>query len=444
LKKSIFEPLIREGLTTLEIRYEWKKDETRLFAAKDWNDEVKWSRYNKDFTVESLLINDGVYLNNTQVNQLFVKYELEDYLKDIVNLLKKGRHMGISCFYYKKKDIRFMANMHNVVCGINNRSHAIRSGGIRRHEPEAEEFNVIIDGLNLARAMSFKNVAAGIPFGGCKTTVQSNQVDLTDMEEVGFLSYAVDRSRSFTGPDMNYPIELADVMKKHFTVSITGGIKGPLGPTGTPTAYGTYLAVKQAAKFKFGSDSLAGKKIAVQGLGACGFVLAEYYIKEGAKLFVGDLNEDVIKDLTNKYPDKDITVVEKDDIYFVDADIFSPAASGGVITEERIPKMKFSIIMGPANNQLKASSQEEEYKMAKLLEKHNILYQCDWWHNMAGVLAGWEEYINQDKADLKRLYALVEKICPQKTWDNLNKAKQLGITPSECAYQTVEKIIYGD
>lgn len=444
MKESIFEPLISEGLTTLEIRYDWKKDEARFFAAREWDDCVQWSRYNKDFTLESLLTDEPVYLSGRQVKMLFADYNLEEYLSGIVDLLRMGRHMGVSCFYYKKKDLRFISNMHSAVAGVNNRSHAIRSGGIRRHDPHVDEYEVFVDGLNLARAMSFKNVAAGIPFGGCKTTVQSGPVDLNDLEEIGFLSYALDRTRSFTGPDMNYPTELADVMKEHFTLSITGGPKGPLGPTGIPTAYGTYLAVKQAARFKFGSESLAGKKIAVQGLGSCGLALAGHYLKEGARLYVSDIDPSAIQKLKKAHPDCDITVADTDGIYYVDADIFSPSAVGGIITEARIPKLKFSIIMGPANNQLKAGSQAEEYRLARLLEKNDILFQCDWWHNMAGVLAGWEEYIHQDKADLKRLCSLVEQICPVKTWDNLNKAGMLGITPTECAYQTVEKIIYGD
>jgi len=442
LKRSIFTPLIDEGLTTLKIRYDWKTDKSWVFAAKEWNDDIEWSRYNKDFYSESILTNDAVYLNDPQVRNLFRKYELLEYLEDVIGLLRKGKHFGMDCFYYREKDIRFMSNMHSVIYGINNRSQAIRSGGIRRHDYKDEEFEVIIDGLNLARAMSFKNVAAEIPYGGCKTTVHSGPVDLEDMEEIGFLSYALDRTRSFTGPDMGYPPELADVMKKNFTLNITGGPKGPLGPTGTPTAYGVYLAVKQAAKFKLGSDSLKDRKIAVQGLGAVGMPLVEHFLVEDAKLIVCDADDKRIAALKNKFPDKDIEVVDIDNIYYVEADIFSPAAVGGIITEERIPKMKFSIILGAANNQLKASSQEEEYKLARLLDKHGILFQCAWWHNIAGVLAGWEEYVNQDKADIKHILPKIERICTKNTWNNLNKAKELSITPTECAYQTAEKIIY--
>ncbi|MFZ5946209.1 MAG: Glu/Leu/Phe/Val dehydrogenase family protein [Bacillota bacterium] len=442
MNKSLFEPLINEGLTTLKIRYDWKTDQAKLYAAKEWEENQNWEGYNRDFDAESVLTNNAVYLNHEQVKKLYIKYNLDGYLDEVIDLIRKGRHIGMDCFYHKGKDIRFMSNMHNSRCGLNNRSQAIRSGGIRRHDMEEAELDVIVDGLNLARAMSHKNVAADIPYGGSKITVQSKPVDLEDLNEVGFLSYALDRTRAFTGPDMGYPPELADVMKEHFTLNITGGPKGPMGPTGTPTAYGVYLAIKQGAKFRYGSESLCGKRIAVQGLGAVGFPLSEHLIKEKAELIVCDPDETRVRNLKAKYPEAKITVVNLEDIYFVEGDILSPAAIGGIITAERIPQMKYSIIMGGANNQLKASSKEEEYKLARLLEKRGILYQCDWWHNIAGVLAGWEEYINQEKADLKNILAKIEHICTIKTWENLNKAKELNITPTECAYQTVEEKLY--
>ena len=55
-------------------------------------------------------------------------------------------------------------------------------GGIRRHEPEEDEIDVFIDGMNLGRGMTFKNIAADIPMGGCKITVQMEPVDLDDLD----------------------------------------------------------------------------------------------------------------------------------------------------------------------------------------------------------------------------------------------------------------------
>lgn len=443
MDRSIFTPLIQEGLTTLQIRYDWRTGQAKLYAAKEWEADTTWRHYNRAFYADSILTNQGRYLNDPEVRHLYAGYGLEEYLGEVLDLLRQGRHFGIDCFYYQKKDIRFISNMHSVIRGINNRSQAIRSGGIRRHDLTDPELEVIVDGLNLARAMSFKNVAAEIPYGGSKITVHANPVDLDDMDEIGFLSYALDRTRSFTGPDMGYPPELADVMKEHFTLNITGGPRGPLGPTGTPTAYGVYLAAKQGARFKYGTDSLKDRTIAVQGLGALGFPLAEHFLQEQARLIVTDINPACVRLLKEKHPEAEITAVEPQQIYYVEADIFAPAARGGIITADLIPALKFEIIMGGANNTLKASSQEEEYRLARLLHERGILYQCEWWHNVGGVLAGWEEYVNQDKADLKRILAKIKHLCTHNTWANLAKAAQQGITPTECAYRTVEEMIYG-
>lgn len=440
---SLFAVLREEGLTTLRINYGWRTDKAVLSGAREWEDDVKWSDYSKKFYGSSALTSNNVHLSDRETRETFQKHSSLKYLESVINLMRNGRHCLIECYYWKKKDVRFVSNVHNDVLGLNNRRHAIRAGGIRRHEPDEDEYDVIIDGLNLARAMTFKNAAARIPYGGSKLTVMSDPVDLEDMDEIGFLSYAVDRSRLFTGPDMGYPLELADVMQESYTRNITGGSKGPLGPTGTPTAYGVYLAAKQAAKFRFGSDSLKGRRIAVQGLGAVGLPLAGHYVGEGAQLVVTDVDEEAVANLRSKYPEASIDVVEPDEIYSVGADVFSPCAIGGILTEDRIPELKFKIIIGGANNTLKATSQEEEYELARALDKAGILYQIDWWHNVGGVICGAEEYEKQEDASMDNVLAKIGEICTQDTWENLNRAKELGITPTESAYGTVEKMIYG-
>ncbi|MHB8916778.1 MAG: Glu/Leu/Phe/Val dehydrogenase family protein [Desulfocucumaceae bacterium] len=442
MKQSLSELLIQEGLTTLKIRYDWKLGKLGLFAAKEWDGGTDWSRYNKDFFVESLLTDTGKYLNYQEVIQIFKKYDLFKYLIDIISLIKAGRHIGIDCYYYREKDIRFFSSMHSNACGLNNRSQAIRSGGMRFYAKNENEYEVVVDGLNLSRSMSFKNAAAEIPYGGSKIVVCSDPVDLEDMDQIGFLSYAVDRTRSFTGADMGFPPELADIMKERFTLNVASGPRGPIGPTGIPTAYGVYLAAKQAARFKLGSDSLKGLTAAVQGLGSCGLPLAEHYLGEGAKLIVSDPDERRVRQLMARYPGSDITCVDPDKICFAKADIFSPSAMGGVITRQNIPELKCSIIMGPANNQIKAVNQEEECELARLLDKKGILFQCEWWHNVGGVLAAWEEYVNQESASLKNIMTKIKKLCTENTWNNLKEAARKSITPTECAYANVERKIY--
>ena len=442
MKNSIFDLMHKEDINHLKISYDWKTDSSLLYASKEWDENIKWDEYNKNFTASSFLTKENRSYQNEELKSIFKNYELEEYLESIIELLRKGRHIFIDCYYSKKYNIRFMNNVHCDYLGLNNRSQAIRAGGIRRHELHEKEYDVIIDGLNLGRGMSFKNFAARIPYGGTKITVMMSPLDLNNLEVIGFLSYCLDRSRNFTGPDMGFPPEMADVIKENFSLNITGGPGGPLGATGTPTALGVYYAVKQACKYLFNNESLNGVSIAIQGLGAVGSYLAEYYLKESASLIVCDLDESNSNALKEKYPDADITITTTDKILFTEADIFSPAAVGGLITKEIIPKMKFKGIFGGANNLLKASSQEEEYELAKELKKYGILYQIDWWHNVGGVLCGCEEYENQQSASMSHVTEKVKQICSEHTWNNLIEARDAGITPTENAYQKAEKAIY--
>lgn len=443
MERSLFTPLNKEGLTTLLIYYNWRNDLLTLRSAKEWEGGVDWSRYNKGFTFEDALTNNSMYLGHHETRDIFKKYDLGGYLNEVIELIRKGRHQGIECFYNRENDIHFINNMHSNILGIKNGYHAIRSGGIRRHELEENELDVIIDGLNLSRAMSFKNAGAQIPFGGSKITVQCRPLDLSDFTTIGFLAYALDRTRSFTGPDMGFSPELADVMRREgYSVNISGGFDSKIGPTGTPTAYGVYLAIKEAVKFKFNKESLKEMRIVVQGAGAVGYPLVdEYLAQEGALVFVSDTRKEPIEELIKHYP-QNIRKIDNKDVYAFDADIFAPCAIGGILDRENIKEMKYSIVMGAANNQLKATSEEEEISLSAELAKRDILFQVSWMHNTGGVIAGMEEYINGEQANIKNVMSHTEKVCRHGVRDNLYASKKEGLTPTERAYKYYGSKIY--
>ena len=443
MEKSLFAPLKEHGLTNLKLRYDWKTGYTRLFAGRLWEPDLDFSKYNQDFYSESLLTDHALYYNDAQVRELYHRHSLTDYLESVFELMRLGKHFGIDCYYSDKFNIRFIGNLHSRVLGINNRRHATLAGGIRRHSFKDSELDVIRDGLNLSRAMTYKNIAAEIPYGGCKTTIHMDEVDLENMEMLGFLAYCLDSLRCMTGPDMGFPTKLADVMNDHFSSQFTGGPHGPLGQTGSPTAYGTYLAMKQAVKFMKGTEALDGISIAVQGLGSVGWAMCEYLLRENVKLFVTDTDQAIVERLLSVYPERSIEAVAPDRILFIRADILCPCAVGGIIREENIKDFHFKMIFGAANNQLNAFSNSEEIRLAKLLAEKGILYQEAWWHNTGGVLCGAEEYENGPKASIDNLERKIERIVPQKTWQNLTVAKELGLTPTESMYLTCEKQLFG-
>ncbi|MFO7785924.1 MAG: Glu/Leu/Phe/Val dehydrogenase family protein, partial [Desulfatiglandales bacterium] len=200
---------------------------------------------------------------------------------------------------------------------------------------------------------------------------------------------------------------------------------------------------KQAVAFMEGSDSLAGKRIAVQGLGSVGSHLAEYYLADGASVVVADIRPEAVDSFQRGHAGENLEVVSPEEIYFVEADLFSPSAQGGILTEERIRRMRFKVIAGPANNQLKAASQEEEYAMARLLQEAGILFVLDWWQNIGGVMTGYEEFVHQEKAVMGPLMDRIERICRDETRRLLEEARRAGVTPTEMAYRLVEETIYG-
>jgi len=442
MSDGVFELMEKEDLTTLEIFYNQRENKFLMRGMKEWDDNVCWDRYMADFTYEDILTDDYKTIGTATLLAAFDELGLADYLQQIEQLIREGRNHGIEFYYNRKKNIRVMYCKHVNTLGIRNRRHAIRAGAMRRRELSEPEIDVIVDGLNIARAMAYKNAIANIPYGGSKILVQCDAVELDDFETMGFLAYVTDRSRSFTGPDMNFEPEMADIIREKFTRNYTDGRKSRMGTSGASTGYGEYIAIKEACDFIYGSRDISDKKIAVQGLGEVGYPLAEHLLGDGAKLIVTDIDLSKVQRLQRKWGEDLVEYVEPDEIYTVDADIFSPCAMGGIITEERIPQFKFKIIIGSANNQLKATSKEGEIELAKKVADVGILFVIDWAHNSGGVLTAWGEWILQEEASLDKIRPRIEQVCGSNLRQLLEEARITGKTPTELAYEQVEDMVY--
>ena len=442
MRKSLFLPLIEENLTTLKVRYDFKTGSVRLCAAKDWEKDFDFSGYNRDFVVDGIFTDNAVYLNTEDVFSLYEKYGLSGYLNEVIDLLRAGKHFGIDAYYYEKYDIRYMMHEHSRRLGLLNKSHAIMAGGIRRHSPAEPEIDVIIDGLNLGRGMSFKNIAAGLSFGGCKATVQMDPLDVENMEIMGFLAFALDSCRDMTGPDMNFPTKMSDVMiEKGYSMQYTGGPSSKTGETGKPTAYGTYLSLLKAIEFYEGKKTVKGKSAVVMGLGAVGRYMAEHLLRGGvSQLTVADIDSEVLNEFIKQHQEYEIGICPAKDVLYLDVDILCPCAVGGIFDDDGISELKCRYIWGSANNQLKATSQEEEIRLADLIADRGIRYQVEWWHNIAGVMCGAEEYLWNGTYDT--LLKKIEDVLPASTFRNLMEARDNGITPTENCYRHCEKLLY--
>ena len=439
---SVFTVLEKRGLTTLEIFQNRREDRFLLRGAKEWDDDLEFSRYAADFNYVDVLTNDYKAVGTETLAADFNELGLKGHLEQIEQLLKEGRHEGIEFYYHRRKNIRVAFCKHSVAIGIRNRQHAVRAGAMRRHGLDEPEIDVLTDGLNLSRAMSYKNAIASIPYGGCKTVVQCDPVKLDNFETMGFLSYITDRCHCFPGADMGLDEEMVDVIRDKYTKNFVGGTRSPFASTGTPTAYGEFVAIKEACDFVYGSRELPARKIVIQGLGHVGYPLAEYLLDDGAQLIVTDIDLARVHKLQQQYGSDSVKYVTPDEIYTVDADVFSPCAMGGIVTEERIPRFKFRIIIGAANNQLKATSKEAELKLAKKLEDAGILFVIDWAHNTGGVIAAALLWVLQEDATEEQLKPKVELVCRDNFRKLLEEARGTGKTPTELVYEKVEAMVY--
>jgi len=439
---GVFTVMQKRGLTTLEIFQNIKEDKFLLRGAREWDDDLQFSKYATDFTYLDVLTKDYKAVGTETLAADFEELGLKDYLERLEQLLREARHEGIEFYYHHRKDIRVAFCKHSVTVGLGNRRHAIRAGAMRRHELDEPEIDVIIDGLNLSRAMTYKNAIASLPYGGCKTVIQCKPVQLDDLETIGFLSYVSDRCRCFPGADMGLDDEMVDIIRERYTKNFVGGTRSPLVSTGTPTAYGEFLAIKEACDFVYGSRDLRARKIALQGLGHVGYPLVEYLLGDGAELIVTDIDLAKVHKLQQKYGSDSVKYVAPDEIYTVDADVFSPCAMGGIITEDRIPRFKFKIIIGGANNQLKTTSKEGEIELAKKLADAGILFVVDWAHNTGGVIAASVLWQLQEEATEEQLKPKIELPCRTNFRNLLEEARETGKTPTELVYEKVEAMVY--
>ncbi|OUD46783.1 Glu/Leu/Phe/Val dehydrogenase family protein, partial [Flavobacterium psychrophilum] len=170
--------------------------------------------------------------------------------------------------------------------------------------------------------------------------------------------------------------------------------KGGSGNPSPVTAYGVYMGMKAAAKYKFGSDVLEGKKVLVQGIGHVGETLVDYLTKEGAKVIISDINQARLEEIGHKYGAQ---IYSGEDLYGADVDIYAPCALGATINDDTIYKIKAKVIAGAANNQL-----ANENIHGAILQDKGIVYAPDFLINAGGIINVYAEIAGYDMAESMR------------------------------------------
>lgn len=265
--------------------------------------------------------------------------------------------------------------VHNTVLGP-----ALGGTRIWAYNNEMEALN---DVLRLSRGMTYKNSLAGLNLGGGKAVIIGDSRQIKSealMRRFGKFVNSLG-GNYITAEDVG--ISPADMVYVNMETNHVVGLPGKSGDPSPVTAIGVYVGMKACAKEQFGTDSLAGRKIAVQGVGHVGEYLVESLTKEGAEVFITDVYEPTLKRVSETYGAK---VVGLNEIYDLDVDIYAPCALGATVNDETLSRLKCSIIAGAANNQLKVEAIHGQAVMDR-----GIIYAPDFALNAGGVINCYSE-----------------------------------------------------
>lgn len=263
------------------------------------------------------------------------------------------------------------------IIAVHNTTLGPALGGTRMwtYNNEMEALN---DVLRLSRGMTYKNSISGLNLGGGKAVIIGDSRTMKSEALFRRFGKFVNSlaGKYITAEDVG--ISPSDMMWVNMETDHVVGLPGKSGDPSPVTARGTYMGMKACAKAQFGSDSLTGKKVAVQGVGHVGEYLVEFLFNEGAEIFISDIHEPTLKRVSEKYGAK---VVGLDEIYDIDMDIYAPCALGATVNDDTLSRLKCSIIAGAANNQLK-----NEAVHGKAVMDKGIIYAPDFALNAGGVI----------------------------------------------------------
>ncbi|MDX1577303.1 MAG: Glu/Leu/Phe/Val dehydrogenase [Gemmatimonadota bacterium] len=298
-------------------------------------------------------------------------------------------------------------------------------GGTRFWDYESDR-EALLDVLRLSRGMTYKAAVAGLNLGGGKAVIIGDSRTRDREMLMRAHGRAIDSlgGRYITAEDMGVSVEDMDFV--HMETDFVVGIQGRSGDPSPVTAYGVYRGIKACAHKCYGDDDLSARSVAVQGVGHVGHHLCRNLAEERVKLFITDIDEVRTARVADELGAE---VVSAEEIYEVEADVFAPCALGAVVNDETIPKFRFDIIAGAANNQLAGSHHDV------MLQEAGILYAPDYVINAGGLinvyseLAGWT--LERSKRKAGEIYTVLLAI--------FDLAEAEGLTAAEAADRVAER-----
>jgi leucine dehydrogenase len=306
-----------------------------------------------------------------------------------------GGHEQVVHFYDQATGLKAIVAIHNTHLGP-------ALGGTRMWTYKTEE-EALTDVLRLSRGMTYKAAITGLNLGGGKAVIigdAKTQKSEAMLRRFGKFVNGL-AGRYITAEDVNIgtrDIEYIAMETKHVT-----GLPEILGGGGDPspvTAYGVFLGMRASAKEVYGNESLSGKKVLVQGVGKVGQSLVEHLVKDGAKVWINDINSENLNAVSSKV--SGVMVADAETMFDLDMDIYAPCALGASVNSASLEKLKCAIIAGAANNQL-----ADEDLHGKMCSEKGILYAPDFLINAGGLI---NVSIELEGYNRERAYAKTERI----------------------------------
>ena len=294
----------------------------------------------------------------------------------------------IAFFYDKEAGLKSIIAIHDTTLGP-------AWGGTRLWNYESEQ-EALTDVLRLARGMSRKASISGLDVGGGKAVIMARAEQKTEaLLRAHGRCVETFKGRFMTGEDVGIGVEDVEIMRKETEyVAETKGVGDP-----SPfTAHGVVSGMRACAKDVYGSPGLSGLRVAIQGVGHVGYNLARELHEDGAELIVSDIREELTERVSQEFGAQ---VVDVEEIYSVNCDIFAPCALGAIVNDETIPRLTCKIVAGGANNQLK------ENRHGRLLYERGICYAPDYVINAGGLIV---IYMESKHHSLEETMKAIEQI----------------------------------
>ena len=281
-------------------------------------------------------------------------------------------HEQVVFFNHAETGLKAIVAIHNTFLGP-------ALGGLRMW-PYANEDEALNDVMRLSRGMTYKAAVSGLNLGGGKAVLIGDPE--TDKSEALFRAFGRFigslGARYITAEDVGTTVEdMEYIFQETDRVVGVHPVHGGSGDPSPFTAFGTVQGIKACLNKRFGSPDVAGHTFAVQGAGSVGRNVIKMLSKEGAKIFVCDINEDRVERAADEFGAQP---VQMNEIYDVDAEVFVPCALGAVINADTIERLQCKIVAGSANNQLESEEWGTE------LERRGIVYAPDYAINAGGLI----------------------------------------------------------